>query len=71
VFAREAALKVAEEGLRLIAGAGGVSEAEMTAFETNLGMAAIHRAQVGLIADMDYIADVIYNRAAKRTELAA
>ena len=71
VFAREAALKVAEEGLRLIAGAGGVSDAEMTAFETGLGMAAIHRAQVGLIADMDYIADVLYNRAAKRTELAA
>ena len=71
VFAREAALKVAEEGLRLIAGAGGVSDAEMAGFETSLGMAAIHRAQVGLIADMDYIADVIYNRAAKRTELAA
>jgi alkylation response protein AidB-like acyl-CoA dehydrogenase len=71
VFAREAAIKVAEEGLRLVAGAGGVSEAEMTAFETSLGTSAIHRAQVGLIADMDYIADVIYNRAAKRTELAA
>jgi acyl-CoA dehydrogenase len=71
VFAREAAIKVAEEGLRLVAGAGGVSEAEMTAFETSLGTSAIHRAQVGLIADMDYIAGVIYNRAAKRTELAA
>jgi alkylation response protein AidB-like acyl-CoA dehydrogenase len=71
VFAREAAIKVAAEGLRLVAGAGGVSETEMTAFETGLGMAAIHRAQVGLIADMDYVADVIYNRAAKRTELAA
>jgi alkylation response protein AidB-like acyl-CoA dehydrogenase len=71
VFAREAALKVAEEGLRLVAGAGGVSEADMTALETNLGMPAIHRTQAGLIADMDYIADVLYNRAAKRTELAA
>jgi alkylation response protein AidB-like acyl-CoA dehydrogenase len=71
IFAREAALKVAEEGLRLVAGAGGVSEAEMTAFETSLGMPAIHRVQAGLIADMDYIADVLYNRAAKRTELAA
>jgi alkylation response protein AidB-like acyl-CoA dehydrogenase len=71
VFAREAALKVAEEGLRLVAGAGGVSDAEMTAFETSLGMPAIHRTQAGLIADMDYIADVLYNRAAKRTALAA
>jgi len=36
-----------------------------------LGMPAIHRLQAGLIADMDYVADVLYNRAAKRTELAA
>jgi alkylation response protein AidB-like acyl-CoA dehydrogenase len=71
VFAREAALKVAEEGLRLVVGAGGVSESEMAAFETSLGIAAIHRTQAGLIADMDYVADVLYNRAAKRTELAA
>ncbi|MBZ5598618.1 MAG: acyl-CoA dehydrogenase family protein [Acidobacteriia bacterium] len=71
VFAREAALKVAEEGLRLVAGASAVSDTEMTAFETNLGMLAIHRTQAGLIADMDYIADVLYNRAAKHTELAA
>jgi alkylation response protein AidB-like acyl-CoA dehydrogenase len=71
IFAREAALKVAEEGLRWIAGAGGVSNAEMAAFETSLGLAAIHRAQVGLIADMDYIADVLYNRAAKRSQVAA
>ncbi|MBZ5705573.1 MAG: acyl-CoA dehydrogenase family protein [Acidobacteriia bacterium] len=71
VFAREAALKVAEEGLRLVVGAGGVSDAEMTAFETSLGLPAIHRTQAGLIADMDYIADVLYNRAAKRSELAA
>ncbi|HVO81819.1 MAG TPA: acyl-CoA dehydrogenase family protein [Terriglobales bacterium] len=71
VFAREAALKVAEDGLRLVAGSGGVTESEMTAFETSLGMPAIHRLQAGLIADMDYIADVLYNRAAKPKEMAA
>jgi alkylation response protein AidB-like acyl-CoA dehydrogenase len=71
IFAREAALKVAEEGLRWIAGAGGVSAAQMAAFETSLGLPAIHRAQVGLISDMDYIADVLYNRAAKRSQVAA
>ena len=65
IFAREAALKVAEEGLRWIAGAGGVSEAEMSAFETSLGLPAIHRAQAGLLADMDHITDVLYARAAK------
>jgi len=71
IFAREAALKVAEEGLRWVVGAGGVSEAEMAAFETNLGMPAIHRAQAGLIADMDFVADVLYGRAAKPTALSA
>ncbi len=65
VFAREAALKVAEEGLRLIIGASGVSEADTAAFETSLGLPAIHKAQAGLINDMDYVADVLYSRAAK------
>ena len=63
IFAREAALKVAEEGLRWVAGAGGVEDAEMAAFEAALGLPAIHRAQAGLIADMDYVADVLYGRA--------
>jgi alkylation response protein AidB-like acyl-CoA dehydrogenase len=71
VFAREAALKVAEDGLRWVVGAGGLSDAELATFETTLGMPAIHRAQAGLISDMDFIADVLYSRAAKRKELAA
>ena len=65
IFAREAALKVAEEGLRWVTGAGGVSDAEMAAFEAGLGLPAIHRAQAGLIADMDYVADVLYSRVKK------
>ena len=71
VFAREAALKVAEEGLRWVVGAGGVSAAELPAFETSLGLRAIHGAQAGLISDLDYIADVVYSRAAKLAEVAA
>jgi alkylation response protein AidB-like acyl-CoA dehydrogenase len=71
VFAREAALKVAEEGLRWVIGAGGIGDAELAAFETALGIPAIHRAQAGLIADMDYLADVLYGHAAKRNEVAA
>ena len=70
IFAREAALKVAEEGLRYVVGAGGINENEIAAFETGLGLPAIHRAQAGLISDMDYLADVLYGRAAKH-ELAA
>ncbi len=71
IFARDAALKVGEEGLRWVVGAGGVTDAELPAFETSLGLPAIHRAQAGLIADMDYTADVLYNRAAKPAAIAA
>jgi alkylation response protein AidB-like acyl-CoA dehydrogenase len=65
IFAREAALKVAEEGVRWVCGAGGVGDGEIGTFETSLGLTAIHRAQAGLIADMDYISDVLYDRVAK------
>jgi alkylation response protein AidB-like acyl-CoA dehydrogenase len=71
IFAREAALKVAEDGLRWVIGAGGVTDGEMTGFETSLGLPAIHCAQSGLIADLDFVADILYGRAAKGRELAA
>jgi alkylation response protein AidB-like acyl-CoA dehydrogenase len=71
VFAREAGLKVAEEGMRLVTGAGGVSEADIAGFETAMGLPAIHRAQAGLIPDMDAIADAVYNRTVKQTPKAA
>jgi len=65
VFAREAAMKVAGDGLRCITGGGGVSDAEMPLFEAALGLSAIHRAQSGLLADQDYVADVLYGRVKK------
>jgi len=65
IFAREAALRVATEGLRWLTGAGGISEAGMAEFEASLQLPAVHRAQTGLISDMDFIADVLYARAAK------
>jgi alkylation response protein AidB-like acyl-CoA dehydrogenase len=71
IFARETALKVAEDGLRWVSGAGAVNDTEMPAFETSLRLPAIHRAQAGLISDMDFVADVLYDRAAKRTGVAA
>jgi len=71
IFAREAALKVGEEGVRWVIGAGGVSNTDLSAFETTLRLPAIHQAQAGLISDMDYVADVLYNRVAKRADQAA
>jgi alkylation response protein AidB-like acyl-CoA dehydrogenase len=69
-FTRQAALKVAQDGLQWVVGAGGVTDAELPAFETSLGLPAIRRAQTGLVADMDLVADALYGRTAKR-ELAA
>jgi alkylation response protein AidB-like acyl-CoA dehydrogenase len=71
IFAREAAQKVATDGIRLVVGAGGVSENEVANFETSLGLPAIYRAQAGLTADMDFIADTLYGRAGKHAEATA
>ena len=49
-------------GVALDLRAADVGDAEMAAFEAALGLPAIHRAQAGLLADMDYVADVLYNR---------
>jgi alkylation response protein AidB-like acyl-CoA dehydrogenase len=65
IFAREAAMKVAADGWRVVTGAGGISDADMPALEAALNLSAIHRAQSGLIADMDYVADVLYGRVRK------
>jgi alkylation response protein AidB-like acyl-CoA dehydrogenase len=70
IFVREAALKVGEDGLRWIAGSSATSDAECMALETSLGLPAIHRAQSGLLADMDYIGDTLYKRAEKHMEVA-
>src|SRR3974390_613668 len=47
VFARDAALKVAEDGLRWIVGAGGLSDAEMSAFESGIGLPPVPPAPGG------------------------
>ena len=71
IFAREAALKVGQDGVRWVIGAAGVNDAELPTFEQTLGLPAIYRAQAGLIFDMDFVADVLYGRAAERTGVAA
>ena len=61
VFARGAAMNVAEEGLRWVTGADD-SVGDPTSLETALGMHAVHAAQAGLVADMDLVADHVYGR---------
>jgi len=61
IFAREAALKIASEGIRLVAGGsdqanvvGGLGDA--------LRLPEIYNAQSGLLADMNEAADALYGR---------
>ncbi len=60
--AREAALGVAEEGLRLVRGADAVDSAGLPALEAALRLPAAHAAQAGLLTDMDAVADALYDR---------
>jgi alkylation response protein AidB-like acyl-CoA dehydrogenase len=64
VFARDAAMKVAEEGLRWVAGALPSSDDRQGATDLAgaLPLDAVRAAQAGLLADMDLVADVLYGR---------
>ncbi len=61
VYAREAAMKVAEEGLRWVCGA--LPSGASTELAGSLPLDAVRAAQAGLVADMDFVADVLYGRA--------
>jgi alkylation response protein AidB-like acyl-CoA dehydrogenase len=63
VFARDAAQKVGQEGVRWVAGAvegGGAAVAPLLA---SIPHDAIRAAQAGLVGDMDRVADALYGRA--------
>jgi alkylation response protein AidB-like acyl-CoA dehydrogenase len=60
-FAREAALKVAEEGVRWVSGAA-TDPAAAGRLAAGLPLDQVRAAQAGLLADMDAVADVLYNR---------
>jgi alkylation response protein AidB-like acyl-CoA dehydrogenase len=58
IYGREAALRVAQDGLRWAAGAGG----DAAALARGLKLEQIYGTQSGLLADMDQLADVLYGR---------
>jgi alkylation response protein AidB-like acyl-CoA dehydrogenase len=59
-YAREAAQKVATEGVRWVCGADGIAPDGIAAFEQAIRLREILDAQRGLIADMDAIRDALY-----------
>ena len=58
VYARGAALAIATEAVRWVAGADG----ELGELEQRLDLASIHRAQGGLLADLGAVAEAVYGR---------
>ncbi len=59
VNARTAAMAVATEAIRWVAGADG---GELDGFEQRVDLPAIHRAQAGLIDDLGTVAEAVYGR---------
>jgi alkylation response protein AidB-like acyl-CoA dehydrogenase len=62
IHARDAALIVAGQGMRWVWGSDGASSDAVAAVEAQLLVSEAYRAQAGLLADMDHLSDVIYNR---------
>jgi hypothetical protein len=52
-------LTIATEGIRWVAGADGATLGDL---DERLGLAAIHRAQAGLLADMQEVCTAVYGR---------
>jgi alkylation response protein AidB-like acyl-CoA dehydrogenase len=59
IYAREAALRVATEGLRWVHGAQGLDRAGLAELETALNLSAVHDAQRGLLVDSDVVAGAL------------
>jgi alkylation response protein AidB-like acyl-CoA dehydrogenase len=64
VFAREAAQKVGQEGVRWVAGSIVAGSADVAPLLATIPHDAIRSSQAGLLADMDLVADVLYGRTA-------
>jgi alkylation response protein AidB-like acyl-CoA dehydrogenase len=60
LFAREAALKVGEDGLRWVVGAAGGDAAQTAALAASLPLDAVRAAQTGLLADYDALHSIVY-----------
>jgi alkylation response protein AidB-like acyl-CoA dehydrogenase len=71
VFARESALRVATDGLRLVCGATSNGAADAGPLAADLRLPAIQAAQAGLLADLDLVADVLYGRAGATQRVSA
>ncbi len=65
IYAREAVMKVGQDGLKWILGADTLSPEEIRQFENQLNLTEIYQTQTGLLSDMDIVCDVLYERKAE------
>ncbi len=63
VFAREAAQRVAVDGMRWVVGAQQAGNANVESLESSAQLSKVYAAQAGLIDDMNTVADALYERA--------
>jgi alkylation response protein AidB-like acyl-CoA dehydrogenase len=62
VFAREAAQRVAVDGMRWVIGAQSAGNADVSSLEASARLSKIYTAQAGLIDDMNQVGDALYER---------
>jgi alkylation response protein AidB-like acyl-CoA dehydrogenase len=62
IYAREAAMKVGQDGLKWILGADTLSSSEIAEFENTLNLSAIYQTQSGQVDDMDSMCKVLYSK---------
>jgi len=62
VFAREAAQRVAVDGMRWVIGAEPEGDTDVQSLEASAGLSRIYAAQAGLIDDMNQVGDALYER---------
>ena len=62
IYARETALRIASDGLRLVCGASPNGAAEASSLAATLRLPTIHAAQAGLLIDLGLVADTLYGR---------
>jgi hypothetical protein len=60
IFARDAAMKAGEEGMRWVIGSADPALGLAASLPTTLRLDAIRAAQAGLISDMTALSDVLY-----------
>ena len=62
VFAREAAQRVAVDGMRWVVGAESAGDSDVSSLEASARLSGVYAAQAGLIDDMNQVADALYER---------